>query len=77
MKKWGTPKNFFLTFMMSLKNNYLLKKLFKWINQKQNNFNIYNVAFKNKIKKNACRYDTGIYPGTLTNVCFVEEDSVL
>ena len=28
----------------------------KWANKKQNNFNIYNVAFKKKIKKNTCRY---------------------
>ena len=28
----------------------------KWANKKQNNFNIYNVAFKKKIKKNICRY---------------------
>ena len=39
--------------MMNLKNNYLLKNLLQWANKKQNNFNIYNVAFfKNKINKN-------------------------
>ena len=32
---------------MNLKNNYLWKKLLKW-SSKQNNFNIYNVAFKKK-----------------------------
>ena len=36
----GTPQNL----MMNLKNNYLLKKLLKWANKKQNNSNIYNVA---------------------------------
>ena len=33
---------------MSLKNKYLLKKLLKWVNKKQNNFNIYNAALKRK-----------------------------
>ena len=39
--------------LMNLKNNYLFKKLLKWANKKQNNFNIYNVAFfeKNKEKQ--------------------------
>ena len=41
--------------LINLKNNYL-KKLLKWVNKKQNNFNIFNVAFKKKIKKNTCRY---------------------
>ena len=35
MKKWGTPQNFFLAFTDEL----------EWANKKQNNFNIYNVAF--------------------------------
>ena len=36
---------------MSLKNKYLLKKLLKWVNKKQNNFNIYNAALKKKKRK--------------------------
>ena len=32
-----------------MKNKSLLKKLLKWANKKQNNFNIYNVAFFKKI----------------------------
>ena len=31
--------------MMTLKNNYLLKKLLKWANKQCKNFNIYNVVF--------------------------------
>ena len=31
--------------LMNLKNNYLFKKLLKWINKKCKNFNIYIVAF--------------------------------
>ena len=42
--------------LMNLKNNYLLKKLLKWANKKCKNFNIYNVVFKKKIKKNTSRY---------------------
>ena len=34
---------FFSHLLMNLKNKYLLKKLLKWVNKKQNNFNIYNV----------------------------------
>ena len=30
--------------LMNLKNKYLLKKLLKWTNKKQNDLNIYNVA---------------------------------
>ena len=30
--------------LMNLKNKYLLKKLLKWANKCQNNFNIYNAA---------------------------------
>ena len=39
--------------LMNLKNKYLFKKLLKWVNKKQNNFNIYNVTFflKNKEKQ--------------------------
>ena len=35
--------------LMNLIKNYLFKKLLKWANRKQNNFNIYSVAF---LKKN-------------------------
>ena len=31
--------------LTNLKNKYLFKKLLKWANRKQNNFNIYNAAF--------------------------------
>ena len=39
---------------MNLENNYLLKKLLKWANKKQNNYNIYNVVsfFKKNKEKN-------------------------
>ena len=36
---------------MNLINKYLFKKLLKWANEKQNNFNIYNAAFKKKKRK--------------------------
>ena len=35
---------------MNLKNKYLLKKLLKWANKKQNNLNIYKAALKEKRK---------------------------
>ena len=41
---------------MNLEHKYLFKKLFKWANKKQNNFNIYNAEFFLKIKKNTWRY---------------------
>ena len=31
--------------LMNLKDKHLFKKLLKWVNKKQNNFNNYNVAF--------------------------------
>ena len=40
----------FWQLMVNLKSKYLLKKLLKWANKKQNNFNIYNVTFF--LKKN-------------------------
>ena len=40
---------------MNLKNNYLFKKN-SWSVTKHKNFNIYNVVFFNKIKKNTCRH---------------------
>ena len=36
---------------MNLKDKHLFKKLLKWVNKKQNNFNNYNVAFKKKNKE--------------------------
>ena len=36
--------------LMNLKNK-LLERLLKWDNKKQNNFNIYNVAFLKKKKR--------------------------
>ena len=44
-RKWGTTQNSFQHLPINLKNKYLLKKLLKWTNKKQNNFNIYNPAF--------------------------------
>ena len=44
VKKLGTPHNFFLAFIDELEKQYLLKKLLKWANKEQNNFNAYNVA---------------------------------
>ena len=48
----GSPQNFFWHLLMNLKNNYLLKKLLKWANEKWKYFNIYNILFfwKNKEK---------------------------
>ena len=37
--------------LMTLKNNYLLKKLLKWANIKCKNFNIYNAVFFKKYKE--------------------------
>ena len=35
-RRWGVPQNFFgMYIMMSLKNNFLLKKLLKWANNKK------------------------------------------
>ena len=51
-RKWGTLQNFFFAFIDELEKQIIIKKLLKWANKKQNNFNIYNVAFflKNKEK---------------------------
>ena len=38
-------KKFFLAFTDELKKQIFVKKLLKWVNKKQNKFNIYNVAF--------------------------------
>ena len=37
--------NFFLAFIDELEKQLLIKKLLKWAYKKQNNYNIYNVAF--------------------------------
>ena len=41
---------------MNLKNKWLWKKLLKWVNKKQNNFNVYNIASFLKNKENTYRY---------------------
>ena len=46
VKKVGC--NSFSHLLMNLKNKYLLEKLLKWANKKQNNFNIYNSALKKR-----------------------------
>ena len=45
-ERWGTPQNFFLTFINELEKQIIIKKLLKWANKKQNNFNIYHAVFK-------------------------------
>ena len=47
-RMWGTSQNFFLAFTDELEKQIFIKKLLKWTNRKQNNFNIYNVAFFKK-----------------------------
>ena len=41
----GHTSDFFLAFIDELENQTIIIKMFKWANKKQNNFNIYNVAF--------------------------------
>ena len=55
-RRSGTPQNFFLAFIDYLEKLMFIKKLLKQANQKQNNFNICNVWFKQRIKKNNCKY---------------------
>ena len=55
-RRSGTPQNFFLAFIDYLEKLTFIKKLLKQANQKQNNFNICNVWFKKRIKKNNCKY---------------------
>ena len=50
----GIPQNSFWHSFRNLKNKYL-KNLLKWVNKKQDNCDIYYVAFK-KMKKNTCGY---------------------
>ena len=47
-RRWGTPQNFFLPFIDELEKQIIIKKkkkLLKWANKKQINFNICNVVF--------------------------------
>ena len=55
-RRSGTPQNFFLAFIDYLEKLMFIKKLLKQANQKQNNFNICNVWFKQRIKKNNWKY---------------------
>ena len=55
-RRSGAPQNFFLAFIDYLEKLMFIKKLLKQANQKQNNFNICNVWFKKRIKKNNCKY---------------------
>ena len=48
-RMWGRPRTFFLAFIDELQKQIIIRKLLKWANKKQNNFNIYNVAFFKKI----------------------------
>ena len=48
MKKVETTQNFFLAFTDELEKQICIKKLLKWANKRQNNFNIYNAALKKK-----------------------------
>ena len=50
-RKKKTLRISFWHLLMNLKNKKLFKKLLKWANKRQNNFNIYNVVFKKKKKK--------------------------
>ena len=54
-RRWGKPNSVW-HLLMDLKKNYLLKKLSKWANKKCKTFNIHNVVFLKKIKKNYWRY---------------------
>ena len=44
-RRWGTPQNFFLAFIDELEKQIIIKKTVEVGQQKQNNFNIYNVVF--------------------------------
>ena len=48
-RRWGTPQNFFSAFIDELEKQIITKKTVEVANKKQNNFNIYNVAFFKKI----------------------------
>ena len=55
-KRRGTPQNFSLALIDELERQ-LLKKLLKSPNSKCKNFNVYNTAFKKKLKKDTWRYN--------------------
>ena len=44
-------KIYFWHLLINLKSKYLFEKMLKLANKKENNFNIYNPAFKTKDKK--------------------------
>ena len=46
--RWSTPQNFFLAFIDEFEKQLIIKKLLKWGNKKQNNFNIYVAFFLKK-----------------------------
>ena len=50
-RRWVHFRIYFCHLLMNLKNKHLLKELLKWTNKKQNNFNIYSVAFKKRKKE--------------------------
>ena len=67
-RRWGTLQGFFLAFTDDPEKQLIfIKKLLKWTNKKQNNFNIYHIALKSKIKKNTGRYHyfTAVYQKSL------------
>ena len=49
--RWSTPQNLYLAFIKELEKQLFIKKLLKWANKKCKNFNIYNIVFKKKEKK--------------------------
>ena len=51
MKKVGHTSEFLFGIIDELEKQIFVKKLTKWANKKQNNFNIYNVAFFKTNKK--------------------------
>ena len=54
----GHTSDFFLAFIDELENQTIIIKMFKWANKKQNNFNIYNVAFFLKKQRKTVSYQT-------------------
>ena len=50
VKKVGPNRISFWHLLVNLKNKYLFKKVLKWANKEQNNFNIYNAALKKNRK---------------------------
>ena len=63
--------------LMNLKNKQILKKLLKWANKKQKNFNIYNVAFIfKKIKKDTCRYHSQNLDYMIYSSWYIEQNKL-